>query len=47
MAKNAKLNIISDLFKLRSNSPYYFCSVGRKNYFIFRKRRENNADVHS
>ena len=37
--------LISDLFNLRSSSLYYSGNIGRKNYFIFRKRGQNNADV--
>ena len=35
--------IISDLFKLTSNSLYCFYNMGWKNYFIFRKRGENSS----
>ena len=35
----------SDLFKLRSNSLYYFFNIDWKSYFSFRKRGENIADV--
>ena len=48
MAKNAKLNIYDiRSIQVTSNSLYYFFNIGWKNYFLFTKRRENNADVQS